>query len=148
MWSPVGHAGNVPVLVSHSPADEPWAQWISISLRAAGHEVRLDPADAGFATRLTEGRFSSTGPVLVLLSAEHRGTLADWALLAGASTLVGRLIALRLDPFEAPRALRAIPCRSLYGLDEEDALELVLAIAGGIRREKLRTRALPTASRR
>jgi hypothetical protein len=136
----------VPVLVSHSPADEPWAQWIATSLRAAGHEVRLDPVDAAFADRLTEGRFSSTGPVLVLLSAEHRGTPADWALLAGASTLVGRLVALRLDICEAPRALRAIPCRSLHGLDEEDALELVLAVAGGIRREKLRTRGLPTTS--
>ncbi len=136
------------MLVSHSPADEPWAQWIAVSLRAAGHEVRLDPADTAFASRLTEGRFSSTGPVLVLLSGEHRGTPADWALLAGASTLVGRLIALRLDTCEAPRALRAIPCRSLHGLDEEDALELVLAVAGGIRREKLRTRGLPAASRR
>ncbi|MEU4162564.1 toll/interleukin-1 receptor domain-containing protein [Actinoplanes sp. NPDC026670] len=137
----------MPVLVSHSPADEPWAHWISVSLRAAGHEVRLDPADSAFASRLAEGRFSSTGPVLVLLSAEHRGTPGDWALLAAASTLVGRLIALRLDGDEAPRALRAIPCRSLHGLDEEDALELVLAVAGGIRREKLRTRGLPTGSR-
>ncbi|MEU8658597.1 toll/interleukin-1 receptor domain-containing protein [Actinoplanes philippinensis] len=137
----------MPALVSHSPADEPWAQWIATTLRAAGHEVHLDPADPAFAGRLTEGRFSSTGPVLVLLSAEHRGTPADWALLAAASTLVGRLIALRLDGCEAPSALRAIPCRSLHGLDEEDALEVVLAIAGGLRREKLRTRGLPAASR-
>ncbi|WP_433794050.1 toll/interleukin-1 receptor domain-containing protein [Actinoplanes sp. CA-252034] len=137
----------MPVLVSHSAADEPWAQWISASLRAAGHEVRLDPAGPAFAERLAEGRFSSTGPVLLLLSAEHRGAPADWSLLAGASTLVGRLIALRLDGCEAPRALRAIPCRSLHGLDEEDALELVLSLAGGLRREKLRTRGLPTGSR-
>jgi hypothetical protein len=137
----------VPIVVSHSPADEPWAQWIAVSLRAAGHEVHLDPVDTAFAGRLTEGRFSSTGPVLVLLSGEHRATPADWALLAGASTLVGRLIALRLDACEAPPALRAVPCRSLHGLDEEDALELVLSVAGGIRREKFRTTGLATGSR-
>lgn len=135
------------MLVSHSPADEPWAHWITVCLRAAGHEVHLDPADGTFAARLAEGRFSSTGPVLVLLSGEHRATPADWALLASASTLVGRLVALRLDAGEPPQALRAVPCRSLHGLGEEDALEVVLAVAGGIRREKVRTTGLPTASR-
>ena len=123
----------MPVLVSHTPADEPWAQWISGSLRAAGHEPVLDPADRTFAHRLAGG-LGSPGPVLLLLSAEHRATSDDWALLIRTPTLAGRLMALRLDICEAPRTLRAIPCRSLHGLDEEDALETLLTLVGGIRR--------------
>ncbi|GAA4963926.1 toll/interleukin-1 receptor domain-containing protein [Actinoplanes utahensis] len=123
----------MPVLVSHSPADEPWAQWIDTSLRAAGHETRLDPADRAFAHRLAGG-LGSPGPVLLLLSGEHRATAEDWALIIRTPALTGRLMALRLDICEAPRALRAIPCRSLHGLDEEDALETLLTLVGGVRR--------------
>ncbi|MEU4623078.1 toll/interleukin-1 receptor domain-containing protein [Actinoplanes sp. NPDC023801] len=130
----------MPVLISHPLADEPWAQWIAGALRAAGHEVVLDPADPAFAQRLTEARHSGTGPVLLLLSAEHRATATDWELLVHSPALVGRLITVRLDACEAPRVLRALPCRSLHDLDEEEALEIVLNLAGGIRREKLRTR--------
>jgi hypothetical protein len=130
------------MLISHPLADEPWAQWIANALRAAGHEVVLDPADTTFASRLIEARHTSTGPVLLLLSAEHRATAADWELLVRSPALVGRLIILRLDGCEAPRALRALPGRSLHGLDEEDALEVLLNLAGGIRREKLGTRGL------
>lgn len=123
------------MLVSHSPADEPWARWIATALRAAGHEVRRTPAGTAFAGHLAEERSSSDGPVLVLLSAEHRGTAADWsqlaALHAGTSASDGRLIALRLDDCEVPPALHAVPCPSLHGLDEEDALELVLLLVGG-----------------
>jgi hypothetical protein len=143
LWTSVRHAEGVPVLVSHPLADEPWAHWIATSLRAAGHEVILDAADTSFAQRLTEARHSSTGPILLLLSAEHRATATDWELLIRSPALVGRLIILRLDACEAPRALRALPCRSLHGLDEEEALEILLNLAGGIRREKLRTRGLP-----
>lgn len=123
----------MPVLVSHTPADEPWAQWIGTSLRAAGHETLLDPADRSFAHRLAGG-LGGADPVLLLLSAEHRATSEDWALLISAPALTGRLTAIRLDICEAPRALRAIPCRSLHGLDEEEALETLLTLVGGIRR--------------
>jgi hypothetical protein len=135
----VRHAGGVPVLVSHPPADEPWAQWIANALRAAGHEVVLDPADTAFAHRLVEARHSSTGPVMLLLSVEHRATAADWELLVRSPALVGRLIILRLDGCEAPHVLRTLPCRSVHGLDEEDVLEILLNLTGGIRREKLGT---------
>ncbi|GIE30047.1 hypothetical protein Ait01nite_030920 [Actinoplanes italicus] len=131
------------MLISHPLADEPWAEWIANSLRAAGHEVVLDPADATFAQRLTEARHSGTGPILLLLSAEHRAVATDWELLVRSPALVGRLITLRLDACEAPRALRALPCRNLHGLDEEEALEVLLNLAGGVRREKVRTHGLP-----
>ena len=133
-WTGVRHAGNVPVLVSHTPADEPWAQWIALALRAAGHETTLEPAGSGFAQRLTEGQLSSTDTVLLLLSTEHRATDGDWAAIARSPTLAGRLLALRLDPAGPPPALRATPCRSLHGLDEEDALETILTLVGGIHR--------------
>ncbi|MDI6098102.1 toll/interleukin-1 receptor domain-containing protein [Actinoplanes sp. NEAU-A12] len=124
----------MPVIVSHAAADEPWAQWIALTLRAAGYETHLDPAGDSFARRLTEGHVSSTDAVLILLSAEHRASEADWAWIVRSPALVGRLLALRLDTAEPPSALRAIPCRSLHGLDEEDALEVVLTLVGGIRR--------------
>ncbi|WP_430789737.1 toll/interleukin-1 receptor domain-containing protein [Actinoplanes sp. G11-F43] len=123
----------MPVLVSHAPADEPWAQWIAASLRAAGHQVHLDPADGTFAARLTAGA-PDDGPVLLLLSAEHRATITDWTLLTEAPALAGRLIALCLDAAGAPGALHPIPCHSLHGLDEEDAIETLLTLAGGIPR--------------
>ncbi|MEV0899303.1 toll/interleukin-1 receptor domain-containing protein [Actinoplanes sp. NPDC049802] len=125
----------MPVLVSHAPADEPWAQWIALELRAAGHDAHLDPADNGFTHRLAAG-LGGTGPVLLLISAEHRATAGDWATLLGAPATVGRLIVLRLDAVELPRALRALPCRSLHGLDEEDALEVLLTLVGGVRRHQ------------
>ncbi|HWS37358.1 MAG TPA: toll/interleukin-1 receptor domain-containing protein, partial [Actinoplanes sp.] len=126
----------MPVLVSHTSADEPWAQWIAGSLRAAGHRVRLDPAGRDFAGRLSSGS-TGTDTVLLLLSAEHRATHADWTMLAQAPALVGRLIAVRLDDAAAPRPLHTIPCRSLHGLDEEDAIETLLTLAGGIDRRNL-----------
>ncbi|MDR6322837.1 toll/interleukin-1 receptor domain-containing protein [Actinoplanes couchii] len=135
----------MPVLVSHASADEPWAQWIAGSLRAAGHPARLDPADRAFARRLCAAP-PGPDPVLLLLSAEHRATPADWTMLAQAPTLAGRLFAVRLDAGAAPRALRPLPCRSLHGLDEEEALEVLLALAGGIRRENFGDSGLrPTA---
>ena len=133
-WTPVRHAGSVPVFVSHATADEPWAQWIALTLRAAGIETHLDPADSGFTRLLTEGHVGGTDAVLILLSAEHRATDADWISIARSPALAGRLLALRLDTAEPPPALRAIPCRSLHGLDEEDALEVILTLVGGIRR--------------
>lgn len=131
------------MLISHPLADTPWALWIAGSLRAAGHEVILDLADTSFAQRLAGARYSSACPILLLLSAEHRATVNDWQLLACSPALVGRLMSLRLDACEPPHALRALPSRSLHGLDEEDALEIVLNLAGGVRRDRLQAPALP-----
>lgn len=127
--------GPVHVLVSHAAADKPWAQWIAGSLRAAGHRVLLDPAGHDFAGRLSSGS-TDADLVLLLLSAEHRATHTDWTMLAQAPALAGRLIAVRLDAAAAPRALRTIPCRSLHGLDEEDTIEALLSLAGGIHRRE------------
>ncbi|SDT65567.1 toll/interleukin-1 receptor domain-containing protein [Actinoplanes derwentensis] len=126
----------MPVLVSHATADEPWAQWIAGALRAAGYETRLDPADSAFAARLS-GTHLDGGHVLLLLSAEHRATHADWTLLAQTPALVGRLFTVRLDAAGTPRPLHAIPGRSLHGLDEEDALETLLTLTGGIPRKNI-----------
>ena len=124
---------NVPVFVSHAAPDELWAQWIALQLRAAGHDVQLESAGSDFAQRIVVA-LSGTDPVLVLLSAVHRGTDDDWLRVAGAPAPPGRLIALRLDTSEPPGALQALLPRSLHGLDEEDALDLLLSLVGGPRR--------------
>ena len=129
----LGHAGDVPVFVSHAALDEPWAQWIALELRAAGHEVTVEAAGSHFAQRIAAA-LSGTGFVLVLISAVHRGTDDDWSRVAGIPAAPGRLITLRLDATAPPRPLHGLPCRSLYGLDEEDALDLLLGLVGGPRR--------------
>ncbi len=123
---------DVPVLVSYAPADSPWADWMARALTAAGHQVELQIANADFADRIA-GSQSGHSPVLVLLSAEHRGRATDWAALAALQP-PGRVIALCLDPAAPPPALRGPCCHSLHGLDEEETLDLLLALVGGPRR--------------
>jgi hypothetical protein len=132
-WSLVRHAVDVPIFVSHAAPDEPWAQWIALELRAAGHDVILQSAGSDFAHRIAVA-LSGTDSVLILWSAVHRGTDDDWTRVAGTPAVPGRLVALRLDAADPPRPLRALPCRSLHGLDEEDALDLLLSLVGGPRR--------------
>ncbi|MFC7533493.1 toll/interleukin-1 receptor domain-containing protein [Actinoplanes sp. GCM10030250] len=121
----------MPIFVSHAVPDGPWAQWIALELRAAGHEVNLDPAGADFASRIAVA-LSGSDPVVVLLSAEHRGTESDWAGLSCPAP-PGRLILVGLDATGAPPPLSAMTCHSLHGLDEEDALDLLLGLVGGPR---------------
>ncbi|MBG0565761.1 toll/interleukin-1 receptor domain-containing protein [Actinoplanes aureus] len=123
----------MPIFVSHAAPDEPWAQWIALELRAAGHDVHLESAGSDFAQRIAVA-LSGTDPVLVLLSAVHRGTDDDWRHVAGTPAPPGRLITLCLDTAEPPGPLRALPCRSLHSLDEEDALDLLMSLVGGPRR--------------
>ncbi len=116
--------------MSYAPPDHPWAQWIAVELRAAGHDVRLHPADAGFADRLVHAR-SGPEPVLLLLSAEHHGAGPDWKALA---TLTDQVIILGLDDTGPPPELRRMSCRSLHGLGDEDAHDLLMTLVGGPRR--------------
>jgi hypothetical protein len=129
LWSILRHAVDVPIFVFHAAPDEPWAHWIALELRAAGHEVNLESAGTDFVQRI-EAALSGPDSVLVLVSAVHRATDDDWARIAGAS---GRPIVLCLDAAGPPGPLCALPCRSLHGLDEEDALELLLNLVGGPR---------------
>jgi hypothetical protein len=133
MWTYFRHAVDVPIFVSHAVPDGPWAQWIALELRAAGHEVTLDPAGADFAERISTA-LSGDGPVIVLFSAEHRGADTDWTRVLQTPAPAGRLIVLRVDAAEPPPSLSGLPRRSLYGLDEEDALDLLLSLVGGPRR--------------
>ena len=130
LWTVVRHAVDVPILVSHAAPDRPWAQWIARELRAAGHDVYLECAGSDFAQRITVA-LSGTDSVLVLLSAVHRGTDDDWIRLNAAPAAPGRLVTVRLDAADPPRPLQALPCRSLHGLDEEDALDVLLSLVGG-----------------
>ncbi|MEU4424564.1 toll/interleukin-1 receptor domain-containing protein [Actinoplanes sp. NPDC024001] len=118
----------MPIFVSHAAPDEPWAQWIAHELRAAGHVVRLETAGSDFAQRITTA-LSGPDSVLVLISAVHRGTDLDWAAVAARSS--HRVTVVRLDAAEPPGPLRALPCRSLHGLDEEDAVDTLLELVGG-----------------
>ncbi len=126
MWSELRHAGDVPVLLSYSPADAPWAQWINRSLQAAGYVVDMLPAGVDFAHRLTVA-LSGPDPVIVMYSAEHRASESDWNQVP----LAPGLTVLRLDSAPVPAALRAASCKSLHDLDEEEALEVLMATVSG-----------------
>ncbi|WP_328466760.1 toll/interleukin-1 receptor domain-containing protein [Actinoplanes sp. NBC_00393] len=117
----------MPIFVFHAAPDEPWAQWIALELRAAGHEVNLESAGTDFVQRI-EVALSGTDSALVLVSAVHRATDDEWARIARSPD---RLIVLYLDAAAPPEPLCALPGRSLHGLDEEDALELLLNLVGG-----------------
>ncbi|BAL86561.1 hypothetical protein AMIS_13410 [Actinoplanes missouriensis 431] len=108
---------DVPILVSHAVPDGPWAQWIAVELRAAGYPVEVHCARSDFADRLTLA-LSGSDPVIVLLSAEHPGTPADWQRVSAAG---GRLILLRVDASAPP-----LPgSHGLDGLGEDEVRELL-----------------------
>ena len=123
----------MPILVSYAVPDGPWAEWIALELGAAGHDVQVEAARTGFGARIA-GALPRAPFVLVLISAEHHGTDAEWAEIERASHPDGRLAVLRLDGARVPGPLRSVPCHSLHGLDEEEALDLLLRLVGGLRR--------------
>ncbi|WP_436522387.1 toll/interleukin-1 receptor domain-containing protein [Actinoplanes sp. HUAS TT8] len=126
MWNALRHAEDVPVLLSYTLADAVWAQWINRSLQAAGHAVEMAPAGVDFAHRLSIA-LSGPDPVIILVSAEHRGTASEWSRVPVTPTLT----VLRLDAVPAPAALRAANCKSLHDLDEEEALEILMTVVDG-----------------
>jgi hypothetical protein len=126
MWTELRHAGDVPVLLSYTPADAAWAQWINGSLQAAGHVVKMLPAGVDFVHRIAVA-LSGPDPVIVLVSAEHRATESDWHRVP----VTAGLIVFRLDSGPAPAALCAATCKSLHNLDEEEALEILMGTVGG-----------------
>ncbi|GIF11723.1 toll/interleukin-1 receptor domain-containing protein [Actinoplanes teichomyceticus] len=124
----------MPILLCYAPADARWAQWISESLQAAGHPVEMLAARADFAHRIAAA-LSGPDRVIVLLSAEHPASASDWARVpAGPDLLV-----FSLDRARPPAALRAATCRSLHDLDEEEALEVLMAAVGGPQNPSSRT---------
>ena len=125
---------DVPILLSYAPSDAPWAQWIDRSLQAAGHVVKKQPAGVDFADRIAVA-LSGPDRVIVLVSREHRASESDWAGMPHAPGLV----VLLLDSGSPPAALRATNWKSLFELDEEEALEVLMAAVGGPQKPFSRT---------
>ena len=132
LWTAFRHAVDVPIFVSHAVPDGPWAQWIAQEVRAAGHIVDIDATDAHVAERIATA-LSGSDPVIVLFSAEHPGAEADWTRALQPSPSADRLIVLGLDGVTPPPPLRVATFRTLHGLEEEDALDLLLSLVGGPR---------------
>lgn len=120
----VRHAVDVPILVSHAVPDGPWGEWIASELRTAGYRVDVHIARSGFADRILAA-LSGPDPVVVLISAEHPGTPADWVRVARGG---GRLIAFSLDGCRP-----GIRCHGLDGLAAEEIRELLYGLIGGPR---------------
>ncbi|WIM97947.1 toll/interleukin-1 receptor domain-containing protein [Actinoplanes oblitus] len=124
----------MPILLSYATSDAPWAQWINRSLQAAGHVVEMQPAGVDFADRIGAA-LSGPDLVVILVSREHRASDSDWAEVP----LAPGLVALLLDSGSPPAALRATNWKSLYDLDEEEALEVLMVAVGGPRNPFSRT---------
>jgi hypothetical protein len=103
-------------------------------LQAAGHAVRVLPVGVDFAQWM-EDALSGPDQVIVLLSREHRASESDWARVP----LTGVLAIFQLDSAPVPATLRAATCKSLHDLDEEEALEVLMATVGGPQNPFLRT---------
>jgi hypothetical protein len=126
MWTRLRHAEDVPILVSHAVPDGPWADWIAGELRAAGYTADVRVARSDFVDRILAA-FSGSDPVLVLVSAEHPGTAADWIRLAEGCR---SMIVLWLDA-GAPPVTVAGRAHRLDGLTADEIRELLLGLIGG-----------------
>ncbi|NNN36925.1 TIR domain-containing protein [Streptomyces sp. S3(2020)] len=124
------------VLISYSPDDRSWAEWVAWSLSGWGHDVRhgAEPTGAGSGYALQiEDALRHVDVVIALLSPRYLGSPAwvrsDWS--SGevvAATAHGRFTPVLVEPVEfdlMPDVLRKVATPALQGLDQEAAREIL-----------------------
>jgi TIR domain/Tetratricopeptide repeat len=137
---------RVDFFISHAGADRAWAEWVAWQLTEAGYTVELDvwdwAAGQNFVTAIGDA-LDRCERVVALFSAAYfdrsRYTTEEWT--AAALHMPGggdnRLVPLRLEDVPAarvPLVLRPLLFRDLFGVDEEQARQILLAAAAGPRR--------------
>jgi hypothetical protein len=129
--------------VSHAGADRSWAEWVAWQLTEAGYTVELDVWDwatgQNFIT-LMSGALDRCDRVIALFSSAYfdrsRYTRDEWttAALHVPGSGDNHLVPVRVEEVSAedtPAVLRPLLYRDLFGVDEEQARQILLeAVAG------------------
>jgi tetratricopeptide (TPR) repeat protein len=120
--------------ISYAPADRDWADWIAVSLEAAGYRVILSHWDfSPGANWVAEIARSAAGAerILALLSPAYlssRWAQAEWtaAFEEDPTGMRGRLVPVRIHPVKLEGLLSQIVYIDLVGLDEQEARDTLL----------------------
>src|SRR5215831_6714492 len=132
--------------VSHAGADRAWAEWVAWQLIEAGYTVELDvwdwPAGQNFMTAMSDA-LDHCDRVVALFSAAYfersRYTTEEWSVAALHMPGIddSRLVPVRVEEVPAenvPAVLRPLLFRDLFGVDEEQARQILLEAVAGPRR--------------
>ena len=132
--------------ISHAGTDRAWAEWVAWHLEQAGYTVELDVWDwavgRNFVTAMSRA-LDRCDRVLALVSAAYfdqsRHTTGEWsaAVAHGPGLREGRLVPIRVEevPVEQlPAGLRPLVFCDVFGVDAEQARQLLLASVAGPQR--------------
>ncbi len=131
--------------VSHAGADRAWAEWVAWQLTEAGFTVELDvwdwAAGRNFVTAMSDV-LDRCDRVVALFSTAYfdrsRYTTEEWsASVVHVPGARNRLVPVRIEKVPAgqmPAVLRPLVSRDLFGVDEEQARQVLLEAVAGPRR--------------
>jgi hypothetical protein len=137
---------RVAFFVSHAGADRAWAEWVAWQLIDAGYTVELDvwdwAAGRNFVIAMSDALDRADKVVAVLSTAyfdRSRYTTEEWAaaLLHAPAFDEGRLVPVRVEEVavtDMPAVLRSRVFYDVFGIDEEEARQNLLAAVAGPRR--------------
>lgn len=135
--------------VSHAGSDRRWAEWVAWQLTEAGYTVELDvwdwSAGRNFVMAMSEA-LDHCKRVVALFSSAYfdraRYTTEEWtaSVLRVPGVEDGRLIPLRVEEVpvaEMPAVLRTLLFKDLFGLDADNARQVLLqAVQGTVRPDR------------
>ncbi len=134
--------GRVDFFISHAGRDRAWAEWVAWHLAEAGYTVELDvwdwQAGQNFVTKMSDA-LDGVARVVALYSSAYfqraRYTTEEWsASMLHLPGVEGRLVPLRIEEVptaQIPAVLRPLLSHDLFGLDEQQARQvLVKAVSG------------------
>jgi hypothetical protein len=123
---------SVDFFVSYTLPDVAWATWVGTQLEASGYKVRLQtwdaPAGQNFVT-WTDEQIRAATWIVALCSPEY--VKSRWCIQEWTGGLAhGKVIPLRIAECFLPPTLATIGWRDLFGLDEDEARDVLLQAVG------------------
>ena len=131
--------------ISHAGRDRAWAEWVAWQLVEAGYTVEIDlwdwAAGENFIGKMSDA-LDRAKQVVALFSSSYfeqtSYTAYEWPVSVLRTEKTGvRLVPLRIEaiPVQSiPAVLRPLAFRDLFGLDEEEAKQVLLMTVAGVRR--------------
>ncbi|MDQ0605270.1 tetratricopeptide (TPR) repeat protein [Streptomyces canus] len=120
--------------ISHAGADRAWAEWIAWQLEDAGHRVELDYWDWGAGDNfvLKMNAALERGRILALFSPAYfeleRFTTPEWT---AALARKDKIVPVRIAMATAPAILSSLLAPDLFGLDDNEARQVLLRAVNG-----------------